>query len=599
MKKLWYFAMALGLVACQTENVDVNGGKEAGDAVSNYMHVSLVSNAATRAVEDAGNYEDGTNYDENIVNNVRFYFFNGNAPFVVADGKSYSNYQIDGSEKDMPNVERILEATIVIDTRNGDNVYPTSVVAILNPTAAVVEKNYALDELSEVIAQVPLDASAGFVMSNSVYYDDATKQVVIAAPVTAENLATTEEAAKAHPVTIYVERTVAKVGLEVEAQKISDGIYDTGIKYTNAAGQEKSIYVNFLGWNVTGAADRSNLLKSINEAWPANLFKTGASGTDEPWNYAPYHRSFWAINPTGLGYLYDDFYAAKAKTFAQTAYVRENAAQNTAGDNNSIHTQVIIAGQLVDDSADHKPLEVAELAGVKYYGADGEAEAALKNAYANFGGVYKYKVSADGSGSKTEVKKIEPEDLQIVTVSSFNDEGQVDSTKQGRYYVYAKLANNAGEGYDGWTKNPNADTFNAETDAIETDEVEEHIHSWGHSKVWKGGYTYYYFDIRHLANPTISATKPTPGDEDYESKMAAYKLALAEAEATPGYYGVVRNHVYKCKVTSIFGLGTPVYDPDETIYPEHPEEEDTIIAAEIRILSWRIVNHSYDLDWSE
>lgn len=597
MKKLLYFAMALGLVACQTEKVDVNGGLEAGDAVSNYLHVSLVSNAATRAVEDAGNYEDGSDYDENIVNNVRFYFFNGNAAFVVADGKSYSDYQIGGDDNDMPNVERILDATIVIDTRNGDNVYPTSVVAILNPTAAVLKKNYALDELSAVIAQVPLEASTGFVMSNSVYYDDATKKVVIAAPVTAENLATTEEAAKEHPVTIYVERTVAKVGLEVNATKIDTDIYDTGIKYTNVAGEEKSIYVNFLGWNVTGAADRSNLLKSINEAWPANLFKTGTNGTDEPWNYAPYHRSFWAINPEGLGYLYDDFNAAKAKTFDQTAYVRENAAQNTAGDNNSIHTQVIIAGQLVDDSADHNPLEVAELAGVKYYGANGEAEAALKMAYANFGGVYKYKVTTDGSGSNTEVKKIEPEDLKIVTVSSFNDNGQVDSTKQGRYYVYAKLAADAGEGYDGWTKNPNADTFNAATDAIDTDEVEEHVHSWGHAKVWKGGYTYYYFDIRHLANPSILAEKPELGDEDYESKMAAYKLALAEAEATPGYYGVVRNHVYKCNVKSIFGLGTPVYEPGETIYPEHPEDEDTIIAAEIRILSWRIVSNDYDLDW--
>ena len=93
----------------------------------------------------------------------------------------------------------------------------------------------------------------------------------------------------------------------------------------------------------------------------------------------------------------------------------------------------------------------------------------------------------------------------------------------------------------------------------------------GGAKVWKNGYTYYYFDIRHLNG--------------------------SETGDVIGKYGVVRNHVYAANINSLAGLGTPVYNPGETIYPEHPTDDDTYIAAEIRILSWRIVNQNIDLEW--
>ena len=56
------------------------------------------------------------------------------------------------------------------------------------------------------------------------------------------------------------------------------------------------------------------------------------------------------------------------------------------------------------------------------------------------------------------------------------------------------------------------------------------------------------------------------------------------------FNGVVRNHIYAINVTKIAGLGTPVYNPDEIIYPETPEENEHYIAAQINILSWRVVD---------
>ena len=85
--------------------------------------------------------------------------------------------------------------------------------------------------------------------------------------------------------------------------------------------------------------------------------------------------------------------------------------------------------------------------------------------------------------------------------------------------------------------------------------------------VWKSGMTYYYYEIIHNGTGS-NATK-----------------------------GVVRNHIYKTTVAKIAGLGTPVYDPDQVIYPEKPDENDHYIAAEIDILSWRIVENNYNLEW--
>ena len=60
----------------------------------------------------------------------------------------------------------------------------------------------------------------------------------------------------------------------------------------------------------------------------------------------------------------------------------------------------------------------------------------------------------------------------------------------------------------------------------------------------------------------------------------------------------MRNHIYDANITKLTGLGTPVYNPDEIIYPEKPiDDEETFIAAQINILSWRIVKNDVELDW--
>lgn len=60
---------------------------------------------------------------------------------------------------------------------------------------------------------------------------------------------------------------------------------------------------------------------------------------------------------------------------------------------------------------------------------------------------------------------------------------------------------------------------------------------------------------------------------------------------------MVRNHVYEISINSVAGLGTPVWDPNEKIVPQKPDDSQTHIAATIGILSWRTVNNDVDLVW--
>ena len=86
--------------------------------------------------------------------------------------------------------------------------------------------------------------------------------------------------------------------------------------------------------------------------------------------------------------------------------------------------------------------------------------------------------------------------------------------------------------------------------------------------LYSNGYTYYYTDIQHLKSATATT------------------------------YGIVRNHIYEVNIKSITGLGTPVGNETSTIYvPVTPTEEDikTYLAAEINILSWKLITNDIDL----
>lgn len=548
-----FLSMVAGLafVGCSSEEDIASGTDNGNNGEPQFLTVSVnATSTLTRATNLEGNYEEGEG-KENTVSKVRFYFFDADGNAAKVKGESGGTYHdVDnptGTEKDMPNVEKILTATLVIQTPEKDKV-PTSIVAVVNPKSdlGAVE---SISKLNEVIADH--SSTTSFIMSSSVYANGTTKMEAVNV---AGHLYSTAEAAKADPVIIHVERVLAKARLTVGLAANDNGVYKT-----SADGSEKfdneEIYVKFLGWNVTTTAKESRLMKEINPGWSSSLF-----GSTLLWNTADYYRSFWAVNPGTMNYNYGRFNTGDDAANAITAfdastegspktnytYLQENASDDyTNGTDPTKPSQVIIAAQLVKADGT-TPIEFAEYAGERTT-IDG-----LIAKYAAASGLWKD--NAEGTGKVG----IDVTDIELKTATTA---GEADQNTPGRYKVYAQLT--VGAAKKTWYNSSSADAT-----VVDANEVLEGL---GGAKVWKEGYTYYYFDIQHLNGSSTADVK--------------------------GKKGVVRNHIYAANIKTLTGLGTPVYDPGEVIYPEEPEDDETFIAAEIRILSWRVVNQDIDLKW--
>lgn len=549
-----FLSMVAGLafVGCSSEEDITSGTDNGNNGEPQFLTVSInATSALTRATTElSGEYEAGLT-TENTVSKVRFYFFDADGDAAQVKGESGGTYYdvenptADGA--DMNNVEKILSATLVIQTPAKDKV-PTSIVAVVNPPSdlATVE---SIAKLNEKIADY--SSTTSFIMSSSVYANGTTKMEAVNV---AGHLYSTIDAAKADPVIIHVERVLAKARLTVGLTANDYGVYKTSTDGSQEYNGDE-IYVKLLGWNVTTTAKESRLMKEINPGWSSSLF-----GSTLLWNTADYYRSFWAVNPGTMNYNYGAFNTEDDAANAITAfdagtegspktnytYLQENASDDyTNGTDPTKPSQVIIAAQLVKADGT-TPIEFAEYAGERTT-IDG-----LIAKYAAASGLWKD--NAEGTGKVG----IDVTDIELKTATTA---GEADQNTPGRYKVYAQLTVDAAK--KTWYNSSSADAI-----VVDANELLEGL---GGAKVWKEGYTYYYFDIQHLNGSSTADVK--------------------------GKKGVVRNHIYAANIKTLTGLGTPVYDPGEVIYPEKPEDDETFIAAEIRILSWRVVKQDIDLKW--
>ena len=629
MKKLLFISFAAALVAsCAKDDLTANGGQFSGETESRYLAVNIVDNSdSTRA--DANNttdYEDGTDV-ENAVTNIRFYLFDGNGdsfsttPYVDTTAEAEENVEAEEANK---KVEKQLQAVIVFSVKKtGDDnpETPAKIVAVLNPPAGLATDFADIDALQASVADYSAHTENTFIMSNSVYAvapaagsqeTDPTEHV--AYDITENNIKTSRAAALASPVKIYVERVVAKARVGIDTETLTQpGEEFTGDDKTNvykitggtqtiygtdmSQGEEKEIYVKLLGWNVTATASKSRLVKKINPEWGWNnnswldgVFDWGANNA---WNYPPFFRSFWAINPDGFAQTdlqFGNFNgssttsntnpAAKVTAFdgATSVYMQENASWDTDGNNPTYPTKLIVAAQLVD--ATGAEVELGWYEGSYYLQDD------LKQVILNAAKIFKKTTTTSGdTGQTTTTEKYEPAKtsdiaLKFITTTAAGDfdaagnRNTGTSTDVNRYNAYAQFNGTTLTG-DYYVKN-NDGTYTALADLYSEEEIDalaalnKELKKAGAVKVWASGNTYYWLDIDHLG-----------GAGKY------------------GEHGVVRNHIYDYTLGTIKGFGIPVLDPSETIYPETPNDPEMMyIAARINILSWRLVqNHNAQLGW--
>lgn len=554
---------SLFLAGCSQEEITPSSEDNgSGEATTSYLAVNLVSSDVMGTRADALVYEDGSK-TENQVTKVRFYFFNGigGAVNVKLQNGRYVNYydwtpgsgdQSDGTNSD-DDIESKLKATIVINTSEGDGI-PQRIAAVLNPTG-LDDNSKSLDLLKKVVADYATSGENGltsagkFVMFNSIGGGGKNFSTTL---IEDKNLCKKKEDAIANPVTIYVERSVAKVRVTLDNNQIGFtdnrlALKDKDDKELKVAGQQ--VYLQLDGWGLTAETSEGRLVKKINP--------NGTEAWEGSWWYGA-HRSFWAINSMtaeNRWHSYDDIKTSFGKENA--LYTNENA-QLTDIDGESgkakKRTKFILKGKLCKE--DGNPLTIVRHIGAYFADTPSNTESenltklkeSILNQLAASGHNYYY-TKENGR------EQIGTGDLEIIVATQEENEDSKNNC-----YVYAKLTTDAAT--KKWYTSLEGGTA-IENAATEIDGKLANKEIVDRALVWNSGMTYYYQEIKHLN----------------------------------GLTGVVRNHIYDVKVTKIAGLGTPVYKPDEIIYPEHPEENDHFIAAQINILSWRVVENDYELEW--
>ena len=525
-----------------------------------------------------------------------------------------------GSLGENATIEKVLTVMVVLTSKQG--YAPDQVVAIINPTPTIKAlQNPSLAQLQA--ANMVADYQTGltdnnFVMSNSVYVgpdpSNGLEGVIVAQDIKPENLQYTQPKAQENPLVVYVERVVARLDQtfapqspvsELEPIVINEGqeneytIYPTGFFFTSEdvdftpGGTQtpeydnEAIYAKFLGWAVTSTPNKSNLLKHITSAWgdADAIFGT----INEPWYLTQYHRSFWGINPQAITadasdpdgsyiwYNYNELIGSATPEQGECfdmkttrAYMQENANPydgfETAA-NAKYPTKVIYAAQLVDSEGNE--VTVAEWNGV-YFTLTG-----IKELAASMLQMYYISGYENDDPSKPLYSPIQPDQITFITRRAYQNASTAIFSEPGSYYVYPTLTSSTAEGADEITNAAGLAWYHHANDGsdnytlINANQLNSYMYdTFGVSKIWDKGQTYYYYEINHLG-----------------------------AEDSPGYYGVVRNHIYNANIKLLKGLGTPVWDPTEDIYPEKPTPEGNNISAEVKVLMWRMVSQDVEFDW--
>lgn len=568
--KLFPFAcVALMMTACASDKDEIGSGTKPGSDPQ-YLAVNIVNVGATPTTRTT-DYEDGTEAESKI-NKVRFYFFNGDgSPYLIknpgiagvtgGDSKNWleASPTDDTSTSGTPShIEKITQTVLVI---NGvQSAAPAAIVAVVNPETVDAAKiqSGGIVRLSELRYSAvgskfyKKDASSGavsdFVMSNSVYVNAGED---VCASLVAGHVTTSPDAAKAKPVDLYVERVVAKVTADVDANAFEkgNGTNWAADKYGTKTAVGKSgdydVYAVIEGWGLANENGKAEVEKQVNKAW------TDGTLGFTPWTTTDYHRCFWETSvafDAGVGGnqpVNPTFNQLKAN-IQDVLYTLPNtpgSAVSNLKDNDLTKFAVAATLRYKDASNNWHNAEICRYNGVSILGIDNlKRQVALTFS--------QYYTSTDGTTynqlSKDDIDFKNPDGtMQQYRVTPTLAADPAGTTK--KYYIKTTSGTTPT-----FTEVPKA-TVSA---AIEADKAE----------IRKDGRAYYYVPIKHLGE---------------SGKIAEY--------------GIVRNHFYKITLTGIKGFGTPVYDPDKVVDPIVPTYENTYLAARVQVLQWRVVNQNASL----
>lgn len=531
MKKYLIIALAALGFAACEKTAEEGNVQQNGELEQSYVAVTLLADDMSTRAQ-GDEYEDGEAV-ERVVNSLYFFLFDaeGNA-FNIDGGVNYKAVNVN-AEGSNPG------ATAPDGTPNVSDV----------KDKVLVFENYKGEYPAKMVAVInwaPATGAGSFSLDalaeQLIEVKNTTGFVMSNAVYAAESATSIKEAVRA---TALSPANIAKSEADAKANPVKIYVERIAAKVTvNTTAENKydigeevdgtQVFAKVLGWELYNEYEKSNLLKKINPEWTDSV--VGFS-----WNDSAWFRSYWAISPNPAFVKADNqvSYNGLANEVANSDYCGENTY-------NANCTKVVVKAQLVKENGE--AIEIAT-----WYGNDYIGEEALRTVVANTLASQLYYING------AEYKSIESGDLKVVEANEVNPNTDAADDMKA-YHVFFQLSGD-GEAKE-WYTYSSVEGFLAATD----DSVNVILGGVEPALLYKGGQTYYYTNIKHLPS-TVDATQ----------------------------YGVVRNHVYKVNINDITGFGTPVYDGDTKFDPETPQDITTFVSAEVRILSWRVVENNYDL----
>lgn len=493
-----------------------------------------VSISQANTATKAGEFENGDS-NENAATSGLFFIFNNTGAKV--NSQRISLTPDNGTITEPPATECIYTAVLVVDGATTKPETANQIVCVLNAPEGIENGVTNLDDLKNKIGGYGLTGNGKFIMTNSVYKEG--DEVVIGTKITEDNIKKSAEEAYRAPVNIYVERVVAKY--EITYNDLSNAANQGEIIQNGAT---KKVYIKPTGIDIANKADKAYLIKNVESIGINNDVYSS-------WMWdSTNKRSYWEIVPeigTGdnkLGFTnesYKDFNQITDTDQKITGYFLPNTSETK--------TSVLLTAELYADDQFTTKLDLAYIQG-GYTTKDGAKNivarhlANAKNYYIKNGTNY-VQLGADNLVWKNK-----------------GFAAPQPSTPLKSYEVLAQLSDDITEIYTASGEKVD-DGVKVVNDYLKSDDAILY-----RARVYEDGRCYYFVNI----------------DQSSVAKAAAHS-----------YDGVVRNHFYKLNLKSVAGIGTPVFDPDEIIIPEYPEDQDLyFIAADINVLDWRIVSQDVD-----
>ena len=551
MNKTKYLALAfaaLTLGACTSDDVvsTGGGGKDDGNATG---YLSFAINLPTMSGNTRAGWSDvfdDGEVSEYSVNDARVYFINS-AGTIIQTSTPVLSWTGTPSDQNVTKVS----AVVTLESPLTD---PASVLVVLNPSSklpAVTDGETKYSDFNTAITTAATDfctinptskIAENIMMTNAPIVEDDTSEgasagdkiVQTLVPITADDIKTTEEASVAAPVTVYVERVLAKVTVKTDA----------GINVPEDA--EFAI----TGWEIdntnttTYPVRNTDFYATAQKDFLDSKWELGNPAVNRFYGVATAPvRTYFAEDPnysTNGTFTLDAKGANATLTAAQPGYCLENTfdlKRQIGTQATRVLLKASYAPKMKSGESSFTGALAGYTAGEKFF-IMGSQPATL------------YSAQELAKIIETEVVK---DDLYDLTISQ-GKIPDVDEAKLKAAVATNKLQITADLFKEGVVTD-NADAFSELTDALMI-------------KVYDPSATYYEIPIKHFGD---ALTPWTTGS--YGTNEKAYL----------GRYGVVRNNWYEINIKSVSGPGDPV--------PPTPDggqiDKDTrYISFTINILSW-------------